>query len=156
MDAVAAGVWVGVVTSGQRSWAEPLVRQLVGEGLIETIVTADDVTKPVPGPEAYPLALAELGMRPKNALAFTGSAAGLRAANSAGLATVVVTDDPAAAGISRLPPRSARTTAAPNRYSSRIANACTGTGGRRTKGQPRSISMTALKSLSAWSAANFA
>ena len=96
MDAVAAGVWVGVVAAGRRSWAEPLVRQLVGEGLVETIVTADDMTKPVPDPEAYQLALAELGIRPENTLAFTGSAAGLRAANSAGLATVVVTGDPAA------------------------------------------------------------
>ncbi|MET0758246.1 MAG: HAD family hydrolase [Mycobacterium sp.] len=93
MDAFAADVRVGVVTSGQRSWAEPLVRQLVGEGLIETIVTAEDVTRPV---EAYQLALAELGMSPKNALAITGSAAGLRAANCAGLATVVVTDCAAA------------------------------------------------------------
>ena len=45
MDAFAAGVRVAVVTSGQRSWAEPLVRQLVGEGLVETMVTAEDVTQ---------------------------------------------------------------------------------------------------------------
>ena len=89
MDAFAAGVRVAVVTSGQRSWAEPLVRQLVGEGLVETMVTIEDVSKPV---EAYRLAMAELGMSPKNALAITGSAAGLRAANCAGLAAVVVTD----------------------------------------------------------------
>ncbi len=89
MDAFAAGVRVAVVTSGQRSWAEPLVRQLVGEGLVETMVTIEDVSKPV---EAYRLAMAELGMPPKNALAITGSATGLRAANCAGLAAVVVTD----------------------------------------------------------------
>jgi HAD superfamily hydrolase (TIGR01509 family) len=92
MDAFAAGIWVGVVTGGQRRWAEPLVRQLVGEGLVETVVTADDVTKPIPDPEAYQLALWELGIPAENALAVTGSAPVLRAANSVGLATVVVTD----------------------------------------------------------------
>jgi HAD superfamily hydrolase (TIGR01509 family) len=90
MDAFTAGVWVGVVTGGQRRWAEPLVRQLVGDGLVETIVTADDVTKPMPDPEAYRLALWELGIPAQNALAFTGSAAGSRTANSVGLAAVLV------------------------------------------------------------------
>jgi beta-phosphoglucomutase-like phosphatase (HAD superfamily) len=90
MDAFTAGVWVGVVTGGQRRWVEPLVRQLVGDGLVETIVTADDVTKPVPDPEAYQLALWELGISARNALAFTGSAVGQRTANSIGLATVLV------------------------------------------------------------------
>jgi HAD superfamily hydrolase (TIGR01509 family) len=93
MDAFTAGVWVGVVTSGQRRWAEPLVRQLVGDGLVETIVTVDDVSTRMPDPEAYRLALWELGIPAKNALAFTGSAAGLRTANSAGLATVLVNPD---------------------------------------------------------------
>jgi HAD superfamily hydrolase (TIGR01509 family) len=93
MDAFTAGMWVAVVTGGQRRWAEPLVRQLVGDGLVETIVTADDVSKPMPDPEAYRLAMWELGIPPQNALAFTGSAAGLRTANSAGLATVLVNPD---------------------------------------------------------------
>jgi beta-phosphoglucomutase-like phosphatase (HAD superfamily) len=93
MDAFTAGVWVGVVADGQRRWAEPLVRQLVGEGLVETIVTADDVTKPMTDPEAYRLLLWELGIPAQNALAFTGSAAGLRPANGAGLATVLVSPD---------------------------------------------------------------
>jgi HAD superfamily hydrolase (TIGR01509 family) len=93
MDAFTAGVWVGVVTGGQRRWAEPLVRQLVGDGLVETIVTANDVSKPMPDPEAYRLALWELGIPAQNALAFAGSAAGLRTANSAGLATVLVNPD---------------------------------------------------------------
>ena len=93
MDAFAAGVWVGVVTNGPRSWAEPLIRQLVGDGLVETVVTADDVNKPVPDREAYQNALWELGIPAENALAVTGSASGLRAATCAGLATVVITGD---------------------------------------------------------------
>ena len=93
MDAFTAGVWVGIVTGGQRSWAEPLVRQLVGDGVVETVVTADDVKKPMPDPEAFQTALWELGIPAENALAVTGSASGLRAATSTGLATVVITGD---------------------------------------------------------------
>ena len=93
MDAFAAGVWVGVVTNGSRSWAEPLIRHLVGDGLVETVVNADDVKKPLPDREAHQSALWELGIPAENALAVTGSASGLRAATSAGLATVVITGD---------------------------------------------------------------
>ncbi len=93
MDAFASGVWVGVVTSGPRSWADPLIRALVGDGLVETVVTADDVNKSMPDREAHQNALWELGIPAENALAITGSASGLRAATSAGLATVVITGD---------------------------------------------------------------
>jgi HAD superfamily hydrolase (TIGR01509 family) len=93
MDAFAAGVWVGVVTNGPRRWAEPLIRHLAGDGLVETVVTADDVKKPMPDREAHQNALWELGIPPENALAITGSASGLRSATAAGLATVVVTGD---------------------------------------------------------------
>ncbi len=93
METFAAGVQVAVVTSGHRSWAEPLVRQLAGEGLVETVVTADDVKKPMPDPEAHRHALWELGISAEDALAVSGSASGLRAANAAGLATVVITGE---------------------------------------------------------------
>ncbi len=97
MDAFTGGVAVGVVVGGRRSWAEPLVRQLVGDGVVETVVTADDVTKPMPDPETFRTALWELGIAAENALAVTGSASGLRAATSAGLATAVITGDGAPA-----------------------------------------------------------
>lgn len=93
MDAVRAGVQLAVVTNGRRAWAEPLVRQLVGEGLVETVVTTEDITKPMPDPEAHRHALDELGLSAEDAIAVTGSACGLRAANAAGLATVVVTGE---------------------------------------------------------------
>jgi HAD superfamily hydrolase (TIGR01509 family) len=93
MEAFTAGICVAVVTTGQRSWAEPLVRQLVGDGVVETVVTVDDVKKPMPDGEAFRTALWELGIAPENALAITGSASGLRAATSTGLATVVITGD---------------------------------------------------------------
>jgi beta-phosphoglucomutase-like phosphatase (HAD superfamily) len=93
MEAFTAGVVVAVVAGGQRSWAEPLVRQLVGDGVVETVVTADDVKKPMPDAEAFRTALWELGIPAENALAITGSASGLRAATSTGLASVVITGD---------------------------------------------------------------
>ena len=76
MDAFAAGVSVGVVTKGPRSWAEPLIRHLVGDGIVETVVTADDVKKPLPDREAYQHALWELGIPAESALAVAGSASG--------------------------------------------------------------------------------
>jgi HAD superfamily hydrolase (TIGR01509 family) len=93
IDTCTAGVQVAVVTSGQRSWAEPLVRQLAGEGVVETVVTIEDVRKPMPDAEAHRLALWELGVAAEDALAVVGSAAGLRAANAAGMATVVITGE---------------------------------------------------------------
>ena len=52
------------------------MRQLVGDGVVETVVTADDVKKPMPDPEAFRTALWELGIPAENALAVTGSASG--------------------------------------------------------------------------------
>jgi beta-phosphoglucomutase-like phosphatase (HAD superfamily) len=103
-EAAAAGVQVGVVTTGQRSWVEPLVRRLVGEGPVATLVTADDVKRPMPDCEAFEHALSVLDASARSAMAIVGSAVGLRAATAMGLATVVVTGDgtfdlPAAAAV---------------------------------------------------------
>lgn len=93
MDLYGADILVGVVSEGRRCWAGPLVRQLVGEGLVETVVTADDVNTPRSEAELYRHTLEELGVAPHHALAVTGSALGLRAANAAGLATVLIDSD---------------------------------------------------------------
>lgn len=89
-DAFAAGIPVAVVTAGRRTWAEPLVRQLVGEGQVETIVTRDDVTAPG---YAYRFALDELGVTTDRVVAVTGTTAGLRASTAARLATILVGQD---------------------------------------------------------------
>lgn len=88
MDAFADGVPVGVVSTGRRRWVEPLVRQLVGDGLVDTIVTGDDVSGA--RGDAFRHALWELGVAPHHALGIAGSGAGLRAANAAGLGSVLV------------------------------------------------------------------
>ncbi len=90
-DAFLAGLPVGVVARGRRRWAEPLVRQLVGDGLVETVVTTDDVSGP--RAELYRHVLAELGVPGHDALAMAGSATGLRAANDAGMAGVLIDPD---------------------------------------------------------------
>jgi len=93
MSLFVAGVWVGVVSGGRRAWVEPLVRELIGDGIAETIVTRDDLAEPASECDGYALALWEFGIDPQSALAVEGSAAGLRAATAVGLATVVVTTD---------------------------------------------------------------
>jgi HAD superfamily hydrolase (TIGR01509 family) len=85
-----AGIRIAVATTGQRAWVAPLVRYLLGEGVVEVTVTGDDVLQLKPDPEVYERALDELGVTPENALAVEDSAIGLQAALGAGLATVVV------------------------------------------------------------------
>lgn len=87
-EAYAAGISVGIVSSGNRSWVEPLVRQLVGEGVVAAIVTASDVPEGAAA-NLYRAALAELGAAPHEALAFAGSPASQRRAAAAGLPTVL-------------------------------------------------------------------
>jgi beta-phosphoglucomutase-like phosphatase (HAD superfamily) len=96
MSLFVAGIWVGVVSTRRRGWTVALVHQLVGQGLVETLVTADDVAEPDDsadqGVELYRLALWELGIPPESALAFVGTERGFRAATAAGLSTLIVTN----------------------------------------------------------------
>ncbi|MEU0495328.1 HAD family hydrolase [Mycobacterium sp. NPDC006124] len=95
-DAFTAGVAVAVLGTGRRQWVDPLVRQLVGDGLIQTIVAADDLPNAAPLGAALRTALAEVGASPHDTLVFTGSRDGLRAAAAVGVAGVLV--DPEAVG----------------------------------------------------------
>lgn len=87
MSLFVAGIWVGVVSTRRRAWVQELVRHLVGDGLVETIVTVDDLpdTGPRCDAELYRLALWELGITPESALVFTRAGRGLTAAGEAGL-----------------------------------------------------------------------
>jgi beta-phosphoglucomutase-like phosphatase (HAD superfamily) len=92
MSLFVAGAWIGVVSSMSRADAEPLVRELIGDGLVETIVTADDAES-TNRTDLYELALWEFGIEPEEALAVVGSSAGLHAASATGLAAVRVSTD---------------------------------------------------------------
>lgn len=92
MNLFVAGVWVGVVSTRRRAEVGPLVRELIGDGLVETVVTSDDADS-TEASDLYALALWELGIGPESALAVVGTSAGVRAATDAGLATAVVATD---------------------------------------------------------------
>jgi beta-phosphoglucomutase-like phosphatase (HAD superfamily) len=100
MSLFVAGIWVGVVSAGPRTQVETMVRQLLGDGLVETIVTIDDLPEPdaelARSGELYRLALWEMGITPRGALAVTGPGARLGASAVAGLPTVAV-DQPLSA-----------------------------------------------------------
>jgi beta-phosphoglucomutase-like phosphatase (HAD superfamily) len=101
MSLFVAGIWVCVVSAGARRQVETMVRQLLGDGIVETIVTIDDLPDPdaelARSGELYRLALWEMGITPRAALAVVGPGAGSgMSAAAAGLPAVVV-DEPLAA-----------------------------------------------------------
>jgi beta-phosphoglucomutase-like phosphatase (HAD superfamily) len=85
-EAFGAGIGIGIVSSGSHAWVEPLVRQLVGDGVVGVVVTADDA----PAAGRYHVALGELGASAADSLAFAGSPANQRRATLVGLASVLV------------------------------------------------------------------
>ncbi len=87
------GIRIAVATTGRRAWVEPLLTQMLGDGIVENVVTGDDVRRLKPDPEVYLRALSQLGVSPESALAVEDSELGLHAAAAACLATVVVTTD---------------------------------------------------------------
>jgi len=95
MSLFCAGVWIGIVSTRRREQALSQVRHVVGDGIVETIVTVDDLGDIKAGharvAELYRLALWELGITAQDALAVVGSGRGLRAAMSADLPAVVLT-----------------------------------------------------------------
>ena len=94
MSLFVAGIWVSVVSTRPRAEVETQVRQLLGDGLVETIVTIDDLPEPdtalARSGELYRLALWELGITPRAAWAVVGSRGGLRTSAAAGLPAVLV------------------------------------------------------------------
>ena len=96
-DLHCAGIRVGVVTAGHWSAVNRKVRELLGDGAVEVLVTGDEVNRPKPDPEAYQRALWQMGVRAADAMAVEDSAHGLQAAVAAGLTTVVVTPEHCAA-----------------------------------------------------------
>ena len=92
-DLHCAGVRVAVATSRQGMAVHRSIRDLLGDGAVELVITGDEVASPKPDPEVYDYALWELGLRAEQVLAVEDSADGLRAALATGLATVVVTTE---------------------------------------------------------------
>lgn len=92
-DLHCAGIRVAVVTAGHWPAVRRPLRELLGDGAVEVLVTGDEVSRPKPDPEVYRHALWQLGVRAADAMAVEDSGDGLRAALAAGLTTVVVTTE---------------------------------------------------------------
>ncbi|WP_116026745.1 HAD family hydrolase [Thermomonospora umbrina] len=84
------GVPLGLVTSGVRPYAEGLLLELGLTGLLDVVVTADDVRNGKPHPEGYLAACSALGVSPARSVAFEDAPAGVAAAKAAGMAVVGV------------------------------------------------------------------
>jgi beta-phosphoglucomutase len=81
----AARVRVGVVTSAWRDEVDAVLRGARLDGLVSAYVCADDVERLKPDPEAYTLACARLNVPSTRAFAVEDTAAGIAAAQAAGL-----------------------------------------------------------------------
>ena len=84
------GVALGIATTGSAEWVRPLIDGLFGEDRFATVVTGDDVGSRKPDPDAYLLALGNLGVPAGAAVAVEDSGPGLTSARRAELACVVV------------------------------------------------------------------
>ncbi|GAB1640793.1 HAD-IA family hydrolase [Krasilnikovia sp. MM14-A1259] len=85
------GVPVAVATTGRRAWVTVLLARLFGDVTFAAVITGDDVSRLKPDPEVYQLALHELGIGARDAVAVEDSPPGLAAATAAGLCCLVVT-----------------------------------------------------------------
>ncbi|MFD7732311.1 HAD family hydrolase [Kitasatospora phosalacinea] len=87
----AAGVPLGVVTSGSREYATGELRAAGLLDLLDTLVTSDDVTAGKPDPEGYLAGCRALGVDPAEAVVFEDAPAGIAAAKRAGAFCVALT-----------------------------------------------------------------
>lgn len=85
------GLGLAIASTGDRRWIEGHLGRLGLDGLWDTIQCAElDPRRAKPDPAVYLSALEELGLRPRQAVAFEDSPPGVAAAKSAGLFCVAV------------------------------------------------------------------
>lgn len=83
---------IALVTTAKRKNAEAVLRHHGIADIFDVIVTADDVETSKPSPECYHLALRTAGLKPSEVIAFEDSETGIKAAETAGIAVVVIRD----------------------------------------------------------------
>ncbi len=91
-EARAAGLRLAVATTTTPANVAALSRAVFGrpmEAVFDVIAAGDEVATKKPAPDVYLLALARLGLRADQAVAFEDSRNGLRAAQAAGLRCIV-------------------------------------------------------------------
>lgn len=84
------GLRVGLASSSPRSWVGGQLERLGILERFESVRTADDVERVKPHPELYLRVLDDLGVEPREAVAFEDSPNGALAARRAGMRCVVV------------------------------------------------------------------
>ena len=88
----ARGLRMAIVTTTSRGNVDALLRQHLGDGWAAWFaaqVCGEDVARKKPDPQAYQMALDQLGLRPENTLALEDAPAGVTAARAAGVPVVV-------------------------------------------------------------------
>jgi HAD superfamily hydrolase (TIGR01509 family) len=84
----ANGVRMGLVTSSDMAKIERATALLRLEGIFDTLVTADRITRGKPDPMCYLLAASDLKVSPAECVVFEDSFNGIRSASSAGMRVI--------------------------------------------------------------------
>jgi HAD superfamily hydrolase (TIGR01509 family) len=90
---------LALCTSGSRRSVEAALARVGLAGFFDPVVTADDVTRGKPDPQAFLLTVARSGMQPGDALIFEDADSGIAAASAAGVDAVRVRPAGAAGGL---------------------------------------------------------
>ena len=90
----AAGVPVGLVSNSRRGFVERGLRAAGLDGAFAVIVTAEEVARPKPAPDAYVAAAVALGAAPSACAVLEDSPTGLAAGRAAGALTIGVPSFP--------------------------------------------------------------
>jgi len=92
-EARSRGLRLAIASSSERDW---VIGHLTRLGLLEyfdAVICSDDVERTKPHPDLYAKALAALGVRPDEAIAFEDSVHGVASAKSAGIFTIAVPNE---------------------------------------------------------------
>lgn len=81
---------MAVATSAKRERAELMLEKIGRLGHFTAIITADDVQKVKPAPDAYLAAAESLGVKPEECIVFEDTDVGVMAAKAAGMKAVAV------------------------------------------------------------------
>jgi HAD superfamily hydrolase (TIGR01509 family) len=92
----ANGVRMGLVTSSDLAKVERAIAQYHLEGIFETLVTSDRISRGKPDPMCYLLAASDFQVLPADCLVFEDSYNGIKAGTSAGMRVIgLCTTNPA-------------------------------------------------------------
>lgn len=92
-DLAAAGIPVGVATTGTREWVAPLLDRLFGLDRFAFVLTGTGVPRRKPASDVYDAARQQLDHPRRAAVAIEDSANGLIAAHAAGLPCLIAVND---------------------------------------------------------------